>query len=241
MLISFRDTSIVPSRTETIPWIDLYETSPFGSAEFVVNLAQNVDAHAGSAGIEVPDVTPGSYFVMGLFSRPTFRTGASRFTSNSRCMGPEQCTLSDSRRAVCSEYPYPQPRHSMDYWRGRYDHLVCTHLLFYLDMSDKCLCVRDTSNLPDNVGQIPQFELWTDSSFGSGIFVTTLATDIDPTVGGISFPVPSDLTPGTYFIVGKIIVKNFSVYTNESCASNFWGQQQSSISDRCCLVQFEPK
>ena len=55
----------MPDGTETIPWIDLYQTSPYGSAEYVTTLAQNVDAHAGQAGILTPDVAPGSYFVMG--------------------------------------------------------------------------------------------------------------------------------------------------------------------------------
>ena len=65
--------------------------------------------------------------------------------------------------------------------------------------------LRDTSNLPDYPGNIPQFELFTTASFGGGIYVTTLVTDIDPVPGSVSFIVPSDITPGTYFVNGKFI------------------------------------
>ena len=65
---------------------------------------------------------------------------------------------------------------------------------------------RDTSNLPDHVGLIPQFELWMKASYGGGIDVTTLATDIDPTLGSVSITVPADITPGTYFIVGTLFI-----------------------------------
>ena len=57
----------MPATATSIPWIDLYETSPYGSAYWVVNLAQNVDPQTGRADIVVPDVQPGPYFVMGIW------------------------------------------------------------------------------------------------------------------------------------------------------------------------------
>ncbi|KIP01171.1 hypothetical protein PHLGIDRAFT_384197 [Phlebiopsis gigantea 11061_1 CR5-6] len=140
------DASTVPDGTETIPWIDLYETSPYGSAEYVTTLAQNVDAHAGQAGIVTPDVAPGSYFVM---------AGA---------------------------------------WGQSSEH-------FEIVASPQETISWDTSNLPDHVGRIPQFELWTAASYGDGIYVATLATDIDPALGDVIITVPTDITPGTYFVV----------------------------------------
>lgn len=57
---------MVPS-TATIPWIDLYQTSSFDSAEYVLALAQNADPQTGHADFQVPDVEPRSYFVMGTW------------------------------------------------------------------------------------------------------------------------------------------------------------------------------
>ncbi|EKM50212.1 uncharacterized protein PHACADRAFT_105966 [Phanerochaete carnosa HHB-10118-sp] len=61
--------SLVPSTATTIPWIDLYESSPFGSAEWVVNLAQNADPQPGEVLVPVPDVAPGSYFTVGAWGQ----------------------------------------------------------------------------------------------------------------------------------------------------------------------------
>ena len=56
---------MVPDGPETVAWIDLYNSSVNEDPIWIVNLAQNIDAHAGLASVEVPNVPPGSYFVMG--------------------------------------------------------------------------------------------------------------------------------------------------------------------------------
>ena len=68
-----RDASLVPADAPEIMWVDLYETASDGSAVWVVTLAQNFSAQAGSVSFVVPDVAPGSYFVVcKLFAlRPT--------------------------------------------------------------------------------------------------------------------------------------------------------------------------
>lgn len=60
-----RDGTVAPEG-ELIDWIDLYKTSSFGSALYVLTLAQNVPATQGSVSFIVPDVTPeDDYFIMG--------------------------------------------------------------------------------------------------------------------------------------------------------------------------------
>ncbi|GJE90352.1 hypothetical protein PsYK624_064830 [Phanerochaete sordida] len=59
------DQSKVPSTATDIPWVDLYKTSPYGSAEYVTTLASDVDPQPGQVSVEVPDVAPDTdYFVM---------------------------------------------------------------------------------------------------------------------------------------------------------------------------------
>ena len=59
-----RDASKVPPGPDNLPWLDLYNTSSWGSALYVTTLARDFDGHAGSVSFMVPQVDPGSYFVM---------------------------------------------------------------------------------------------------------------------------------------------------------------------------------
>lgn len=71
----------------------------------------------------------------------------------------------------------------------------------------------DTSSLPDHPGLISAVWLYTTSEFGSAVFVATLATNIDPRAGSVSFPVPDDLESRDYFVMGEV----FSFGVDNGC------------------------
>jgi len=58
------DASKVPSDADDLPWVQLYNTGSWGGANYIATLASNFSATAGSVSFSVPDVTPGSYFIM---------------------------------------------------------------------------------------------------------------------------------------------------------------------------------
>ena len=58
----------MPSTATVVPFVDLYNTSSIGDANYVMTLAQDVPPLDGQATFLVPSVQPGSYFVMGMRS-----------------------------------------------------------------------------------------------------------------------------------------------------------------------------
>ena len=54
----------VPSDADPIPWVQLYNTTDTGSPNYVATLASNFPAQPGRVDFTVPEVVPGSYFVM---------------------------------------------------------------------------------------------------------------------------------------------------------------------------------
>ncbi|KAI0085796.1 hypothetical protein BDY19DRAFT_908787 [Irpex rosettiformis] len=58
------DASKVPSDADPIPWVQLYNTTEYGGPNYVATLASNFPAQSGKVTFKVPEVVPGSYFVM---------------------------------------------------------------------------------------------------------------------------------------------------------------------------------
>lgn len=64
------DASLVPDEAPVVPRIDLYRNTTVGLAQFIANLAQDVDPHTGAVGFAVPPVESGSYLIWAASTGP---------------------------------------------------------------------------------------------------------------------------------------------------------------------------
>ncbi|PSR70703.1 hypothetical protein PHLCEN_2v13433 [Hermanssonia centrifuga] len=65
------DPTAVASEGPEFFWVDLYNTTIYGGANDVMTLASNFDTSAGSITFIVPEVSPGSYFIMREWGQST--------------------------------------------------------------------------------------------------------------------------------------------------------------------------
>ncbi|KAI0698331.1 hypothetical protein BC835DRAFT_1413106 [Cytidiella melzeri] len=90
------DASLVPTDADPIPWVQLYNTTDYGSANYVTTLASSFPAQPGKVTFTVPEVVPGSYFVMlGEWgqSSPHFTIGAIDIPSAPHIESPNTNTV----------------------------------------------------------------------------------------------------------------------------------------------------
>ncbi|KAI0339361.1 hypothetical protein BDW22DRAFT_1431639 [Trametopsis cervina] len=162
------NASTVPSDADPIPWVLLFNTTDYGGPNYVATLASNFPAQTGNVSFTVPEVVPGSYFIMlGEYGHSSyhFAIDATEIPFAPKIDTPNATTV----------------------WKIGTEQSV----------------TWDGTVAPEGE-LIDWIDLYKTSSFGSALYVLTLAQNVPATQGSVSFIVP-DVTPeDDYFIMAGI-------------------------------------